>query len=621
MLEPRIRAQAPRGRSSASRGARRKLQHGGVVRGTGTHQRRPHRPAPVQLKRARAHSVPLSGKHRPLALLVVMVMCAGALLARLTFWTVMENGRLAAAAAAQRAALTVESPLRGQIFDAQGEQLATNVTVNSVYAAPKEIKNPERTAKYVAPVVGQPVKRLESLVTGDAGYPLIAKEIDAAAAAKLRRLALPGIFLDPQIRRTYPSGSEAGQVVGYADTDNTGRSGVEGYYDQLLSGTAGLRSVLRDTAGHDVHLSTGPSAASRAGMDLHLSLDGQLQSLAEDELQKAVSKHSADGGTIVVMDPRTGYVLAMASDPPFDPNRYGHENPDTFRSQAIGFTYEPGSTFKIITMAAGLDTHLITPDSAFDDTGQFVVADRTIHNWNLKGFGWETMTQVLQHSANVGAAWVARRLGVDRFYRYVRRFQLGHPTGVGLEGEEQGLLPLPGSKAWTIVNLYTNSFGQGLSITPMQLIKAVGAVANGGVMMKPQIVKQIVYRGHIINQPPVSEGRVISPQTAHTLTDMLVQSAVGGEAQLGLVHGYNIAAKTGTANIAGPNGQYILGATIASIIGYAPAYHPRFIVLVIVNHPRDTPWGSTAAAPVLHNLFQELFVHYHIPPAAHPVYP
>lgn len=563
------------------------------------------------------------GSGRPFLLLIIMVLCAGVITARLAFWTMLEDGRLAAAAAAQHAALTVQPPLRGQIFDAQGNPLATDVTLNLVYAIPKQIKDPKRTAALLAPVLGKPEKYLEDLFTGYAGYVVVAPRVSAAVSRQLRNLALPGIALNPVIRRYYPEGSVASQVVGFTDVDNKGYFGLEGQYDSLMSGTTGVRSVLKDTAGEDIQISSSPGVPSRNGADLHLSIDGVVQGLVEDELQKAVKQHRADGGTIIVMNPDTGYVLGMASSPSFDPNHYARiakQNPQLFQNPATQSVYEPGSTFKIVTMAAGLDSHVITPQSAFEDTGQFPVADVTIHNWNNSGFGWENMTQVLQHSANVGASWVAERLGTDLFYKYVRRFHLGQPTGVDLQGEEPGILAMPGDNSWTIVNLFTNSFGQGLAITPMQMITAVSAVANGGVLMKPQIVKRIVYDGHIITRVPISEGRVMSPLTARTLTDMLVHSAIGGEAQLGLVRGYNIAAKTGTASVVGQDGRYTQGATIASIVGYAPASHPRFVALVIINHPRDTPWGSTAAAPVLHALFQELFMYNHIPPSPHALY-
>jgi cell division protein FtsI/penicillin-binding protein 2 len=271
-------------------------------------------------------------------------------------------------------------------------------------------------------------------------------------------------------------------------------------------------------------------------------------------------------------------------------------------------------------MAAGLDSGVITPETSLYDNGTFTVDGTAIHNWNRSGFGEENMTQVLQHSANVGASFVAGRLGTDRFYTYLHRFHFGRPTGVDLPGESGGDLPLPGDKTWTILNLYTNSFGQGLTMTPLQLVSAVQAVANHGVMMRPQIVRRIVYDGRIILRPPVSEGHVISARTSHTLTDMLLHSAIDGEAQLALVKGYNIAAKTGTANIAAPGGGYLSNTTIASTIAYAPAFHPRLLILVKIDRPRDTIWGSEAAAPVVHNLFQELFMYYHIPPNPHALY-
>jgi len=560
---------------------------------------------------------------------MLMVICAGALIARLTYWAVIEHGRLASEAASEQrgiASLTVQPPVRGQIYDASGTSLATNVTMSTVYAAPREIKDPYRTAQLLAPVLGQPAAALDNLFTAGTGHisglVLVARRVPQAVGQQVQNLALPGIILDAEMRRYYPESSIASQILGFVNENNQGTYGLEQYYDRVLSGKAGLRSALKDTAGNSIHLDTGQGLTaagslvpSHNGGDLHLTIDSTVQGLVEDDLQKAVHQHKADGGTIIVMDPRTGYVLGMASTPSFDPNHYWQGNPQSYTNPAIYDLYEPGSTFKIVTMAAGLDTHVITPQSAFMDTGTFKIADRTIHNWNGGGFGWETMTQVLQHSANVGAAWVAGNLGTQRFYTYVKRFHLGQPTGIDLQGEQTGLVPFPGDKTWTIVNLYTNSFGQGLAVTPMQVLTAVSTVANGGMLMKPQMVSQVVYDGRVIDHPPVAEGRVISPATAHTLTSMLVQSAQGGEAQLGLVKGYTIAAKTGTANVAGPDGNYIPGDTIASIVGYAPAYHPRFAVLVKINHPRDTPWGSMAAAPVLHDLFQQLFMHYHLPPS------
>jgi cell division protein FtsI/penicillin-binding protein 2 len=581
--------------------------------------------AEADRSRAREHSQILSTASRPLVLLIVLVLCAGALMSRLVFWQVMQHGHLSAVASQEHGGLNVQVPLRGEIVDAAGNPLAMDVTMNDVTASPKHIKDPSRTAQLLAPVLGQSAKRLFTILTSDTPYALLAPRVDETTSQKIRNLALPGIVLDPQVGRDYPDGQVASQVLGYTDTSNRGQFGVEGHYDPQLSGTAGLRSVIKDTAGNDIRLSSGSASPAHNGAELQLTIDPTVQSEVEAELQKAVKKHTADGGTAIVMDPRSGYVLAMASTPSYNPNHYERAanggQASLFLNPAIQWQYEPGSTFKIITMAAGLDTHVITPQSAFNDTGVFPAYGVAIRNWNDGGFGWENMTQVLQHSANVGASWVANRLQTKLFYKYIRRFQFGRPTGVDLQDEWPGIVPFPGSKNWSPINLYTNSYGQGIAITPLQLARATATVANNGVMMKPQVVKQMIYDGRIFDRKPVSQGRVVSVRTAHTLTNMLVHSAIGGEAALGLVKGYNIAAKTGTANIAGPDGGYIQGATIASIVGYAPAFNPRFVVVVIIRHPRDTPWGSMAAAPVLHNLFQYLFVHYHIPPSPHAINP
>jgi cell division protein FtsI/penicillin-binding protein 2 len=553
---------------------------------------------------------------RQVALLVTIIALTSGLTFRLIFWQVIDRSQLITVAAAEHSDITHLPPARGLILDANGDQLAADSRVYAIYAAPRQIARPGYEAQLLSQLLSIPVAHLQTVLASDVLWSQLATNVPESTAKKIGALGLDGIVLEPVPQRVYPEGELAAQVLGFVN-DNGGQYGVEGYYDRLLSGHAGIRSILRDTAGNRITVSSNPSQPAQQGATLYLSIDSYVQSLAEEELQRAVTKHKADGGTIIVMDPHTGYILALANNPSFDPNHYGNYPAANWLNPAISDTYEPGSTFKIITMAAALDSHLITPQTAFEDTGAYQVTnDVTIHNWNMQGNGWETMTQVLQHSANVGAAWVANLLGTQRFYKYVRAFGFGAPTGIDLQGEVPGTLYLPGNPNWNIVNLYTNSFGQGIAVTPLQLITAVSAVANGGWLMRPQVVTRIDYQGHTIFHPPVRVRRVISSQTAATLTHMLVESAIGGEAQHGLVYGYNIAAKTGTSNVAGPNGHYIPGDTIASIIGYAPAEHPRFIALVIIRHPRDTPWGSLAAAPVLHDLCEALFLHYHIPPSA-----
>lgn len=582
--------------------------------------------APTRAKRAVRLATAAGAKTdvRPSSLrsflfLFVLLLFATGLVARLAFWQVLEHGKLSALQASEQIILNVQQPLRGQIYDDRGNTLATDVNQYRVLAAPWIVKNAHRTATLLAPVIHEPAENIDRLLTTNNQVIELSPPVSVDQGQRIRNLALPGIMLDSRVSRVYPRGTEAAQLLGFTNVQSQGQAGLEQYYNQLLSGTAGLRSVLRDTAGNDVRIGSQQTVPSHNGADLHLTLDNTVQGLVEDELTKAVKKHGATGGSIIVMDPRTGAILGMAGFPTFNPNHVATaKDPHAvYVNPVTQDTYEPGSTMKILTMAAGLDSGVITPESSLYDNGTFTIGDTVIHNWNMSGFGEENMTQVLQHSANVGASFVAGRLGTDRFYTYLHRFRLGRPTGIDLPGESAGDVPLPGDKTWSIVNLYTNSFGQGLAMTPLQLVSAVQAVANHGMLMRPQVVRRIVYDGRVIVRSPVKEGRVISARTSHTLTNMLLHSAIDGEASLALVKGYNIAAKTGTANIPGPNGQYLANTTIASTIGYAPAFHPRLLILVKIDRPRDTIWGSEAAAPVVHNLFQELFMYYHIPPDPH----
>lgn len=581
-------------------------------------------PAPRRSARPISRPATTHPTHRPLILLIVIALCGAGLFTRLVFWQVMQHGRLLRLAQAQQASMFSLPALRGRIYDASSNLLAAEATQDLVFAEPRQIKDPARTANLLAPLLQLNAADLRRNLTDGATYLPLAARVSDAVSGRIARLRLPGIFLSPQPVRMYPEGSTAAQVVGYVDANGTGQYGLERQYNALLAGKVGLRRILKDTSGARAAIGRGPVTPSLNGADLRLSINGMIQSAAESQLNAAVKLHRADGGTIIVMDPRTGYILALANSPSYDPNQYARYadqgKTSLFMNPAIQAVYEPGSTFKIITMAAGLDTGAITPSTSFYDTGVWTVDGVALHNWNNQANGPETMTQVLQRSANVGASFVASRLTAPRFYRYARRFGIGRLTGVDLPGEVPGTLWQPGDKAWTEVSLYTNSFGQGLDTTPLQMIRAVGAVANGGMLMKPQIVRSITYRGRVVQTHPVRQGRVISRRTARTLTGMLVRSAIGGEAKLGLVKGYNIAAKTGTANVAGPNGGYIQGDTIASIVGYAPANNPRYIVLVKIDRPRDTPWGSMAAAPVLRNLFQELFMLGRVAPSPRALY-
>jgi cell division protein FtsI (penicillin-binding protein 3) len=585
------------------------------------------RPATQRRPKARPHAAgdskaPVNTAQRPLLVLVVMMLAASGLIARLVYWQVMQHTPLSLDVRRQETALYVQQPMRGEIVDDQGVPLATNVTRDLVWADPQKINNPHLTAADLAPILHVDAGKLENVLVSAGRYVQLAPEVSTATSKQIQNLALPGIFLDPVLQRDYPSNSLASQVLGFVNA-NGGAAGIEGYYDRILSGQAGVRTILKDTAGNDVRLTAAAAVPSHDGARLQLSIDSDIQALAQHDIDTAIKVHRADSGTILVMNPYTGRIIAMASTPTYNPNNWqqvANTNPSLFKNPSVNQQYEPGSTFKIITMAAGLDRGVITPNTAFDDTGVWPVDGIDLHNWNMAGFGMETMTQVLQHSANVGASFVAKQLGTAAFYSYVSKFLFGRDTGIDVTGEIPGTVLYPGSPGWTLVSLYTNSFGQGIAVTPVQMVRAVSAVANGGILVRPQVVTKITYGGRIITKPPVRLGRVIKASTAHTLTTMLLHSAIGGEASAALIKGYNIAAKTGTANVAGSNGQYISNDTIGSIVAYAPAYHPRFVALVIVNHPRDQPWGSVTAGPVMHDLIQQLILHYHIAPNPHALY-
>jgi cell division protein FtsI/penicillin-binding protein 2 len=334
--------------------------------------------------------------------------------------------------------------------------------------------------------------------------------------------------------------------------------------------------------------------------------------MVEEELEKAIVRYGAESGTIIVMEPQTGSILAMASYPSYDPDRFADTPAELFVNPSVSAHYEPGSVFKIITMAAGLDAGIVAPQSTFYDSGSIEVGGRTIMNWDRQGHGLVTMTGVLAQSLNVGAAYVSTTLGRERFYTYVRRFGFGRITEVDLASEGPGRLRLPGDGEWHESDLGTNSFGQGLAVTPLQMITAVAAVANDGLMMKPHVVQKIVDGQHVTPIQPVAVRRVISLQTAEQLTWMLVE-AVQKETDLAAVPGYKIAGKTGTAQVPIPGG-YHPSWTIASFIGYAPPEDPAFIVLVKIDKPIVEPWGSKVAAPVFKAVAEQLFVLLGIPP-------
>jgi cell division protein FtsI/penicillin-binding protein 2 len=388
-----------------------------------------------------------------------------------------------------------------------------------------------------------------------------------------------------------------------------GYFGVEGFYNDLLAGRA-VRGIER-VVPFDVQ----PDPTPDQGTDLFLTIDRDIQFLVEVTMADAITRYGAQSGTIIVMHPRTGEILGMTSWPTFDPNNYVEFPPTNPANPAVSGQYEPGSTFKVLTMASALDSGTVTPQTPFMDGGMVEVGGAIITNWNGGGWGPVDMQRCMQYSLNTCLASIATWMGPQTFYNYMNAFGLGHLTSVDLAAEGAGRLKMPGDNDWFDSDLATNSFGQGVAVSPLQLITAVSAVANGGTMMQPHILSAVHDGDSVHTTSAQVLGRPIRPETAATLSQMLATSLEAGEGSEALVEGYRIAGKTGTAQIPTPGG-YDPTATIGSFIGWGPVDDPQFIVLVKLDKPTSSIWGSETAAPVFAQLVQRLVVLMEIPPDA-----
>jgi cell division protein FtsI (penicillin-binding protein 3) len=496
---------------------------------------------------------------------------------------------------------------RGNIYDRHGETLAVNTLEYRIGVSPSLMADARVTATQLSTILGLSELEIYEKITGDDLWVLIAPSVSADLAQRVRQLDLPEIQMDTVPRRSYPQGSVASQVIGFVGGDLRGYYGVEGHYNDQLSG-----QVYQGSVSNIPFVVPITDWEQERGRDILLTIDRDVQFIAESELLDAINTYEADSGSVIVMNPRNGDVLAMASYPNFDPNTYFNiENEDLLNNPAISEQYEPGSTFKIIVMAAALDTGTITPDWGYNDTGEITVGGVTIRNWNRGSFGYTNATQVLVDSLNVGMATISTTMGTTNFYTMLDKFGIGKLTGIDLEGEQSGTLYAPGDENWSESQLGTNAFGQGVALTPIQLITAASAIANDGLMMQPRLISQIVDGDQVLEPRPTNLGRPISAETAHTVRDMMVSVVNEGLDGLASVPGYTIAGKTGTAEIPTPIG-YLDGQSIASFIGFFPADDPQVIVLIKLDSPTEF-WGSQTAAPAFQRLAERLAILLEIP--------
>lgn len=506
------------------------------------------------------------------------------------FWLQgVQGSRLASEAVSQQTETVTVPGLRGSLLDRRGHELAASEDAVTIYATPYQVKDPPKAARRLAPILGLDEKEVLESLTADSGFSYVAHKVGLGAAAKVEALRLEGIGELPDSRRTYPQGEMAGQVIGSVGSENQGLTGLEAGEEAVLKGEDGERRVVRDALGDPIRLETVKEASD--GEDIQLTLDPVIQEKTERVLAEVGETYLPKGATAIVVEPRSAQVLAMANWPPVDPNDLSEASNEDLMNRATGFNYEPGSTFKAFTVAAALEEKLVTPASSFTLPPSIQVADRTIEDAEPRPTETLTVAEILAHSSNVGAVTIGLELGAERFSRWIQRFGFGRQTGVQFPAEEIGIVPeLDEYSGSTMGNL---PIGQGLAVTPMQMIAGYNAIAAGGMLRPPQLIKRIGERQ--IHEP--KGRRVVSPAVAAQVREMLEGVlAAGGTASEVSVPGYTLAGKTGTAQVA-ENGTYSETKYVASFIGFAPADAPRLLAAVIVDQPQGDIYGGSVAAP------------------------
>ncbi len=553
----------------------------------------------------------------------LIALAALALIARLVQLQIVDHERYATEARNIHMARETVTGRRGALLDRSGYPLAASKETYDVMAEVKAWVDPveaNRAAAAIAAVTdGDPKEMVAAVQTASIYEIAVARGLGYKEASRVRDLDLPGVRLLPSSARLYPEGNLAAQLIGFVGRDNLGLTGLEADLEGIIGGSRGTVVFERDGRGDQIALGDRSELPPLPGSDVVLTIDRFVQRLAEKELDRAIEEHKARGGTIIVVQPETGEILAMASRPTFDLTTLDLSDESKlalFRNRAITDQYEPGSVFKLITTAAALDLGLVSPDTWWYDEGAFRSGGWTIRNWDLSANGSQTVTQILAKSLNTGAAWLAQQVGPDRFYDYVYRFGYGEPTGSGLDGEVGGRVRTPDNDPdnWQPVDTATNSFGQGISVTPLQMAMAIAAIANDGQLMKPMLVKEVISpNGTQATQPEVVR-QVISPETARTLLDMMGVVVEGIPAISLDVQGYTVGAKSGTANIASGDGGYKDSAYISSFIGAVPLEDPQLLVMVKIDEPKGVPWGTVVAAPAFQRIAQAALAYFKIPP-------
>lgn len=556
-----------------------------------------------------------------LATLAVGFAISGAgLTARVAYIQIVDSGRYTAQANNEHFGQQVIRAPRGAILDRNGYPLATTVDAYDVYINRPDWQDKqaaEKAAAVIAPVIGQkPEDLINEVRTEPTGLYLAYGGLDYDKGLALRDAEAAGLRMVQTTKRFYPEGDIASTLLGFVGRDHAGLTGLEADFDGELGGVPGTIYFERDSIGNKIAFgSERIGQKPKPGGDIRLTIDRYIQRLIEGELDAQIAKTGALGGTIIVMDPKTGAVLGMASRPGFKLSALNLNDTSQalFRNRAVTDVYEPGSVLKLLTTAAAVDQGLVTPESTYNDTGAAVIGTSVIRNWDYSANGVTTVQQILQRSLNTGAVWMSGLLGPDNFYRYETAFGLGQQTGIGLGGEPDGLVRTNADPYWSPVDLATNAFGQGIAATPLQVITAIASLVNGGKLMRPYVVQEEDTAEGRRTFSPVVVRQVVKEQTANTVADMMNQVVEGVPGHMAAIKGYHVGGKTGTTTGATLADGTVLDGTVASFVGFAPVGDPQFIMLVKLDYKEDR-LGGEYAAPVFRALAPSILAYLGVQP-------
>ena len=534
---------------------------------------------------------------RRLRVTFALFACATLLLSlRVGYWQTIGRGALLEGATDQVRSDLVLAAQRGVVRDRTGAILATTVPLRSLYAIPSRIGDHAAIAAAsakLAPLLGTTSDVLLTKLDAGSDWLYVRRRLPEETARAIESLGITGLGFETEPKRMYPNDTVGAHVLGFVNDDGLGQYGIEGKYDTMLRGLPGRLVVERDPKDRDLAVGLRTASPPVNGSDLVLTIDLVIQTSAERALRAAMDKEKATGGSVVILDPRDGAILALASYPSYDPAAVAKADPLALMDRAISWTFEPGSTMKAVTIAAAIDRGAVTPNTTYVDTGCTVIGGRRLCNAGSKAYGTSTVTQILEHSANAGAVFVAQKLGAEQLYSYLGAFGFGEATGVDLSGEARGSVrPLA---EWYPVDLGTIAYGQGVAITPLQLAAAYAAIANGGTLYQPYVVAARRDADGEHRTAAVAVRRPITPETAATLRAMLTSTVDNGIANLAAIPHFSVAGKTGTAQIPSDDGRYVDDAYISSFAGFAPANDPRFVAVIVLERPQSKLLGTITA--------------------------